>query len=77
MRIAFFAMATGLTIQMMLRMGSLQMTVVDLPVNLIYGVCAFGFAAAAIRSVQVAIENWRRGWSLLERPEYAIEEIVR
>ena len=77
MRIAFFAMATGLTIQMMLRMGSLQMTVVDLPVNLIYGVCAFGFAAATIRSVQVAIENWRRGWSLLERPEYAIEEIVR
>jgi TRAP-type transport system small permease protein len=77
MRIAFFAMATGLTIQMMLRMGSLQMTVVDLPVNLIYGVCAFGFAAATIRSVQVAIENWRRGWSLLERPEYGIEEIVR
>jgi TRAP-type transport system small permease protein len=76
MRIAFFAVATGLTIQMMLRMGSLQMTVVDLPVNLIYGVCAFGFAAATIRSVQVAIENWRRGWSLLERPEHAIEEIV-
>ena len=77
MRIAFFAMATGLTIQMMLRMGSLQMTVVDLPVNLVYGVCAFGFAASTIRSVQVTIENWRRGWSLLERPEYAIEEIVR
>jgi len=77
MRIAFFAMATGLTIQMMLRMGSLQMTVIDLPVNIIYGVCAFGFAAATIRSVQVAIENWRRGWSLLERPEHAIEEIIR
>jgi TRAP-type transport system small permease protein len=77
MRTAFFAMATGLTIQMMLRMGSLQMTVVDLPVNLVYGVCAFGFAASTIRSVQVAVENWRRGWSLLERPEYAIEEIVR
>jgi TRAP-type C4-dicarboxylate transport system permease small subunit len=76
MRIAFFAMATGLTIQMMLRMGSLQMTVIDLPVNLVYGVCAFGFAAATIRSVQVAIENWRRGWSLLERPEHAIDETI-
>jgi TRAP-type transport system small permease protein len=76
MRIVFFALAAGLTVQMMLRMGSLQMTVIDLPVNIIYGVCAFGFAAATIRSVQVAIENWRRGWSLLERPEHAIEEII-
>ena len=76
MRFAFFAVATGLTIQMMTRMGSLQMTIIDLPMNLIYGVCAFGFAAAAVRSVQVGIENWRRGFSLLERPEHAIEETI-
>ena len=38
--------------------------------------CAIGFAAAAVRSVQVAIENWKRGWSLLERPEMAIEETI-
>ena len=75
-RILFFAIAFGLTIQMMTRMGSLQMTIVDLPMNIIYGICAFGFAAAAVRSVQVAIENWRRGWSLLERPEHAIEETI-
>jgi hypothetical protein len=25
----------------------------------------------------VAIENWQRGWSLLERPEHAIEEIIQ
>jgi TRAP-type transport system small permease protein len=76
MRFAFFAIATGLTIQMMTRMGSLQMTIIDLPMNIIYGVCAFGFAAATVRSVQVAIENWRRGFSLLERPEHAIEETI-
>jgi len=76
MRFAFFAVAVGLTIQMMTRMGSLQMTIIDLPMNLIYGVCAFGFAAAAVRSVQVGIENWRRGFSLLERPEHAIEETI-
>jgi len=76
LRFAFFAVATGLTIQMMTRMGSLQMTIIDLPMNLIYGVCAFGFAAAAVRSVQVGIENWRRGFSLLERPEHAIEETI-
>ena len=75
-RIGFFALAVGLTIQMMLRMGNLQMTIIDLPMNLIYGVCAIGFAAATVRSVQVASENWRRGFSLLERPEHAIEETI-
>jgi TRAP-type C4-dicarboxylate transport system permease small subunit len=75
-RIAFFALAVGLTVQMMMRMGNLQMTIVNLPMNIIYGVCAFGFAAATVRSVQVAIENWRRGFSLLERPDHAIEEHI-
>ena len=75
-RIAFFATAVGLTLQMMQRMGNLMMTIIDLPMNLVYGVCAIGFAAAAVRSVQVAIENWRRGFSLLERPEHAIEETI-
>ena len=75
-RIVFFAIAVGLTIQMMLRMGNLKMTIVELPMNIIYGVCAFGFAASTIRSVQVAIENWRQGFSLLERPEHAIEETI-
>ena len=75
-RIAFFAAAVVLTIQMMTRMGALQMTIIDLPMNIIYGFCAFGFAAATFRSVQVAIENWRRGWSILERPEHAIEETI-
>ena len=76
LRFAFFAVAVGLTIQMMMRMGSLQMTIIDLPMNIIYGVCAFGFAAAAVRSVQVALENWRRHFSMLERPEHAIEETI-
>ncbi|MEO8345895.1 MAG: TRAP transporter small permease [Betaproteobacteria bacterium] len=75
-RIVFFAVAVGLTIQMMMRMTSLKMTIIDLPMNLVYGVCAIGFAAAVVRSVQVAIENWKRGFSLLERPEHAIEETI-
>ena len=73
-RIAFFAIAVGLTIQMMTRMGALQMTIIDLPMNLDLRRVRVGFAAAAVRSVQVAIENWRRGCSVLERPEHAIEE---
>jgi TRAP-type C4-dicarboxylate transport system permease small subunit len=75
-RIVFFVAAVGLTGQMMLRMSALQMTIIDLPMNIIYGFCALGFAFAAFRSVQVAIENWRRDFSLLERPEHAIEETI-
>jgi TRAP-type C4-dicarboxylate transport system permease small subunit len=75
-RFVFFVIAFGLTVQMMMRMSALKMTIIDLPMNLVYGVCAIGFAAAAVRSVQVAIENWRRGFSLLERPEHAIEETI-
>jgi TRAP-type C4-dicarboxylate transport system permease small subunit len=75
-RILFFGIGAGLTVQMMTRMGALKMTIVDLPMNIIYGMCALGFAAATIRSVQVAIENWQRGFSILERPEHAIEETI-
>ena len=52
------------------------MTIIDLPMNIIYGICGVGFAAATIRAVQVAIENWRRGFSVLERPEHLIEETI-
>ena len=34
------------TIQMMTRMASLKMTIIDLPMNIVYGICAIGFAAA-------------------------------
>src|SRR4030095_15824407 len=75
-RFCFFVVAVGLTVQMMMRMEHLKMTIIDLPMNIVYGICAVGFAAAAVRSVQVLIENWRRGFSLLERPEHAIEEHI-
>lgn len=68
-QIAFFSYAVVLTWQMMQKMGNYKMTIVDLPMNLVYGACLFGFACAAIRSVQVTIENWRRGYSALNRPE--------
>jgi len=68
-RVLFFAYATVLTWQMMEKMGNYRMTIIDLPMNLVYGICMFGFACAAVRSVQVGIRNWRRGYSLLERPD--------
>ncbi len=76
MRFVFFAYMVFLTWQMMQKMGSYKMTIVDLPMNLVYGVCMVGFAFCAFRAVQVAIEHWRRGYSVLERPEIAIEETL-
>jgi TRAP-type C4-dicarboxylate transport system permease small subunit len=74
--IAFYAYATWLTWQMMDKMSNYKMTIVDLPMNVVYGVCMVGFAFSAVRAAQVALENWRRGYSVLERPEITIEETV-
>jgi TRAP-type C4-dicarboxylate transport system permease small subunit len=69
LRIAFFAAAVVLTAEMMLKLGSnTQMTVIDLPMNLVYGIVLLGFAAMTFRSIQVARKHWRRGYSVLERP---------
>ena len=74
MRIAFFGAMTVLTVQMMLKMGNYQMTIVDLPMNIVYGVCLFGFAAMALRSAWVARVHWRRGYSVLQRPETTMDD---
>jgi TRAP-type transport system small permease protein len=69
LRIAFFAAAVVLTLMMMLKLGSnSRMTMVDLPMNWVYGVCLVGFAMMAVRSVLVARRHWQRGYSVLERP---------
>jgi TRAP-type C4-dicarboxylate transport system permease small subunit len=69
LRIAFFAAAAVLTGQMMAKLGSsTRMTVVDAPMNVVYGVVLLGFVALTFRSVQVAMRHWKRGWSVLERP---------
>ena len=75
LRIAFFAAAVVLTGQMMLKLGSnTRMTIVDAPMNLVYGVVLLGFAAMTLRSVQVARIHWRRGYSVLERPMTSLVE---
>lgn len=68
-RVAFLAAMTFYTVQMMLKMDSYQMTIVDLPMNIVYSVVLFGFAAMTLRSVWVAKVHWQRGYSVLERPE--------
>lgn len=73
-RIAFFVAMAGLTVQMMQKMGSYQMTIIDLPMNIVYGVCLFGLAMMALRSVWVMKVHWQRGYSVLERPETTMED---
>ena len=53
LRIAFFGAMVVLTAQMMQKMENYKMTIIDLPMNLLYGVCLFGFLMMAVRSVWV------------------------
>ena len=49
--------------------GDERMTTIDLPKSLVYCAVLLGFVLMSLRSLQVAIGNWRRGYSMLERPE--------
>jgi len=68
-RIAFFLAMVVFTIQMMMKMENYKMTIIDLPMNIVYGLCLFGFAAMTVRSIWVAMIRWKRGYSVLERPD--------
>jgi TRAP-type C4-dicarboxylate transport system permease small subunit len=72
-RIAFLGYCTWLTIALMQKIGGQRMAIVDLPIGILYGFVAFGFGLMTWRAVGVAIGNWKRGYSVLERPELADE----
>ena len=69
MRITFFGAATVLTGQMMEKLGTYKMTIIDLPMNLVYGVVMAGFAAMFFRAIWVMKVHWQRGYTVLQRPE--------
>ena len=74
LRIGFFGMAVVMTWQMMQKLGNYKMTIIDLPMNIVYSVCMFGFAAMFLRSLWVMRVHLRRGFSVLERPESSMED---
>ena len=76
LRCVFLGVATFLTWQMMERLGSYKMTIIDLPMNIVYGICMFGFAAMFLRSIWVAKVHWQRGYSVLERPESTMQDVA-
>ncbi|SCB12976.1 TRAP-type C4-dicarboxylate transport system, small permease component [Bradyrhizobium yuanmingense] len=67
-RIAFFGYAIKLVWVYIQIIGDEQMTTINLPKDYVYYAVLLGFVLMFARSVQVAIQNWRQGYSVLERP---------
>ena len=72
-RVAFLGYAAWLTYQLIQRIGGQRMAVVDLPIGLMYSVVLVGFVLMTWRALGIARTNWRRGASVLERPELAFD----
>ena len=68
-RVAFFAYGAVLIWRFMDIVADEQMTTIALPKNLAYAFVFAGFVLMFFRSLMVAVANWRRGYSVLERPE--------
>ena len=69
MRVVFLVAFAVLTLMMMYKLTHVRMTMIDLPMNLVYAVCMAGFVAMTWRAIGVACFHWKRGYSVLERPE--------
>jgi TRAP-type C4-dicarboxylate transport system permease small subunit len=74
LRCAFFGYATWLNWLLLQRIGGQRMAIVDLPIGLVFGAMLFGFALMFLRSLQVAWRHWQWGYSVLERPEIALDD---
>ena len=69
LRVAFLAFASYLTWLLMQKMGNYQMTIVNLPMNIVYGVVLLAFVLMTWRSLWVMWRHWQQGFSVLERPD--------
>ena len=69
LRVVFLATASYLTWLLMQKMGNYQMTIVNLPMNIVYGVVLLAFVLMTLRSVWVMRRHWQQGYSVLERPD--------
>lgn len=73
-RVAFFGYATWLTWLLIQKIGNQRMAIVDLPMGLVFGAMLFGFALMFLRAVQVTWRHRQWGYSVLERPEIALDD---
>ena len=70
LRTLFFGYAAWLVWRFMTLIEGETMTTINLPKNLVYGAVCAGFVLMFLRSIQVSFRDWRRGYSILERPEH-------
>lgn len=68
-RVVFFAYASWLFWRYVAIVGHEQMTTVRLPRSPFFYLVLAGFVLMFLRSVQVLVQNWRRGYSVLQHPE--------
>ena len=73
LRVLFLGYCVWLTIALMQKIGSSRMAIIDWPIGIVYGFVCAGFALMTWRAIGVAIGNWKRGASVLERPELSEE----
>jgi TRAP-type C4-dicarboxylate transport system permease small subunit len=67
-RIGFFAYASLLLWRYVGIVAHERMVTVDLPRSIVFYSVFAAFVLMLLRSIQVAVANWRRGYSVLERP---------
>jgi TRAP-type C4-dicarboxylate transport system permease small subunit len=67
--VVFFAYASWLVARYSMAVDNEPMTTIQWNKSHVYWIAFAGFVLMTLRSVQVAVENRRRGYSILERPE--------
>lgn len=67
--VGFFAYASWLMWRYISIVGHERMTTVNLPRGPFFYLVLVGFVLMFLRSVQVLVQNWRRGYSVLQHPE--------
>jgi TRAP-type C4-dicarboxylate transport system permease small subunit len=73
LRILFLGYCVWLTYLVIDKIGKLRMAIIDWPMGIVYAFVMAGFALMTWRAVGVAVQNWKRGESVLEKPELADE----
>ena len=73
LRILFLGYCVWLTYLLIGKIGSSRMAIIDWPIGIVYGFVMAGFALMTWRAIDVALASWKRGASVLEKPELAEE----
>jgi TRAP-type C4-dicarboxylate transport system permease small subunit len=67
-RVAFLGYAIKLVYRFISIVADEPMTTIQYPKGIFYWVVFAGFVLMFVRAIQVAVQNFRRGYSILERP---------